>query len=64
MHRCGWQILEERGSEVEDRVLLGMLVTVQSILLLRPSLRRELGPSGPDGPGLVKFTYCEYLLFP
>lgn len=54
-------IFEERGSEVEDRVLLGMLVTMQSLVMLRPALRHELGPSGPKGPGLVKFIYCDCL---
>lgn len=40
-------------------MLLGMLVTMQSLVMLRPALRHELGPSGPKGPGLVKFIYCE-----
>ena len=52
-------IVEERNGSRDDQILIGILRTLQSLVLLRPDLRRQLGSS--SGMGLVKHIFINCL---
>ena len=52
-------IVEERNGSRDDQILIGILRTLQSLVLLRPELRKQLGSS--LGMGLVKYIFVDCL---
>jgi hypothetical protein len=52
-------IVEERNGSRDDQILIGILRTLQSLVLLRPELRKLLGSA--SGLGLVKHIFINCL---